>query len=196
MPHGRPAKKPKTAHGASIAPTNNAVKAKADSKVKNQSRAKSAEDVGEEPSGNKADALAALEAHSRMMLGLMGGGDVSDDDQGGNRAESSSMALRRGNKRSNGVSRFGADEDSSENETEDEDDDGEGFTSDDGWGAEDGMVTDSEEEDIMQSSSGKGKGKRTGKLLFIPSLWFALTYRRFSLASQRKGISRHVLRVS
>lgn len=81
----------------------------------------------ESDGSDKAGILAALEAHSRALLGL-------DQDTEGS-AESSAMALKR------------AAEDLSSEEMDDEDSDGDlGEMEDDGWGAEDGMVSDSEDE--------------------------------------------------
>jgi len=74
-----------------------------------------------EGDGDKSAMLAALQAHSRAMFGLDGPAE----------AESSTQAQRRI------APPVGEDED------EDEDDE---FQSDDGWGAEDGFVSDSEEE--------------------------------------------------
>jgi hypothetical protein len=70
--------------------------------------------------------LAALQAHGRAMFGSEGG-----------IAESSAQAQRRAMS-SSGDSEEDGDEDDNEEE--------EGFSSDDGWGAEDGFVTDSEDE--------------------------------------------------
>jgi hypothetical protein len=71
----------------------------------------------DEDDGDKEAMLAALQAHSRAMFGL----------DGPDEAESSTQALRR------------------LSPTRDEDD-GDEFQSDDGWGADDGFVSDSEAE--------------------------------------------------
>ncbi|KAK8843950.1 hypothetical protein IAR55_006742 [Kwoniella newhampshirensis] len=87
--------------------------------------------------------LAALEARSRAMLGL----DPAP------RAESSKQARKK--MRAGTASLSGSDDD------EDEDSDGgdvEAFSSDDGWGAEDGFVTDSEDELVGQA---KGHNSRS-----------------------------------
>lgn len=73
--------------------------------------------------------LAALQAHSRALLGI-----AEQDDE----AESSTMAQRR----------------AALSDVDDEDDEG---MSDDGWGAEDGMVSDSEDEFAAGGSEAKGE---------------------------------------
>jgi hypothetical protein len=75
---------------------------------------------GSEEGGDddKSAMLAALEAHSRAMFGL----------DGPDEAESSSQAQRRLSPQSDA-----------------EEDEGDEFQSDDGWGAEDGFVSDSED---------------------------------------------------
>lgn len=69
---------------------------------------------------DKSAMLAALQAHSRAMFGL----------DGPDEAESSSQAQRRLSPRSGDAV---------------EDDEGDEFQSDDGWGADDGFVSDSED---------------------------------------------------
>lgn len=70
--------------------------------------------------------LAALQAHSMALLG------IGPSDTGNQAGESSSMAQRRAM--------------ASSDEDEDADEDDEDGMSDDGWVAEDGMVSDSEDE--------------------------------------------------
>lgn len=82
--------------------------------------------------------LAALEAHSRKLLGIA---DEEEDDE--TVAESSAMAQRRA------VISHG----------EDEDDEDEEEMSDDGWGAGDGMISDSEDEFAVGGLGGVKKGK-------------------------------------
>lgn len=81
--------------------------------------------------------LAALQAHTRALFGLEGDGP----DQ----AESSASAQRRATK---AMARAGSETsgDGAEEESEDE----EGYHTDDGWGADDGFVTDSEDEFASQ----------------------------------------------
>jgi hypothetical protein len=81
----------------------------------------SASSSGSEEGGDddKSAMLAALEAHSRAMFGL----------DGPDEAESSSQAQRRLSPPSGDA----------------EEDEGDEFQSDDGWGAEDGFVSDSED---------------------------------------------------
>jgi len=74
---------------------------------------------------DKSAMLAALQAHSRAMFGL----------DGPDEAESSSQAQRRLSPQSGDV----------------DEDEGDEFQSDDGWGAEDGFVSDSE--DGLESES-------------------------------------------
>ena len=144
LQNGRPAKKARTVPSSSS--TGNA--------TKNPTSGSKAADG---PSPDRSEALAALEAHSRMMLGLLGGGgsDKEDDEEDGNdEAESSAMAARR----------LAAGHGSPSEDGSDDGEDDDGFTSDDGWGAEDGMVSDSEEEGMMRSASvAKGKGKSKGR---------------------------------
>ena len=81
----------------------------------------SASSSGSEEGGDddKSAMLAALQAHSRAMFGL----------DGPDEAESSSQAQRRLSPQSGDA----------------EEDEGDEFQSDDGWGAEDGFVSDSED---------------------------------------------------
>jgi hypothetical protein len=74
--------------------------------------------------------LAALQAHSRALLGIDGPED----------AESSIQAQRRLSHPSDDE-----EEEECEDDEDDEEEEGEEFQSDDGWGAEDGFVTDSED---------------------------------------------------
>jgi hypothetical protein len=75
--------------------------------------------------------LAALQAHGMAMFGL-GGADP---------AESSTHARRRFSESISGGSECPVDDD--------EEVQGADFHSDDGWGAEDGFVSDSEEEEAL-----------------------------------------------
>ena len=168
IPNGRPAKKVKLAHPATkVKPS---ISKKAASAAVPDIRSDSDEEEAEaQYNGNGADkssALAALEAHSRIMLGLMGGAGPEDDMEHRAAAESSAMAARRharSLKRRVGHSDGSDDEDEDQDDSaEDDDNDAEGFSSDDGWGAEDGMVTDSEEEGLMAIPKRKDKGKSKG----------------------------------
>lgn len=78
---------------------------------------------------DRAAMLAALEAHGRAMFGFDGPEEAESSEQG--------------RKRLSGISESG--EESADSQEED-DDDAEAFSSDDGWGEGDEMVTDSEDE--------------------------------------------------
>lgn len=90
------------------------------------------EDEEEEEESLNAARLAALEAHSRALLGLppMPTESASEDDD--SEAED--------------------DEDDEDEENDEEEGTGEEYISDDGWGAEDGFVSDSEDEFASTSS--------------------------------------------
>ncbi|ODO10339.1 hypothetical protein I350_00934 [Cryptococcus amylolentus CBS 6273] len=93
-------------------------------------------DGEEDGEARKAAQLAALEAHSRALLGLppLSPPSKPDDDDHVDSAEQES-----------------------EEEAEDDEGEGEDFESDDGWGAEDGFVSDSEGELTAQASTTKSK---------------------------------------
>ena len=85
----------------------------------------------EDGQDDRAAMLAALQAHGRAMFGLDGPEEAESSDQGRRRLSGSSAS------NDEGVS------------DDNEDDDAEGFSSDDGWGEGDEMVTDSEEETLL-----------------------------------------------
>jgi len=82
--------------------------------------------------------LAALEAHGRAMFGFDGPEEAESSEQG--------------RKRLSGTSESG--EESADLQEED-DDDAEAFSSDDGWGEGDEMVTDSEDEMMIAPKPGE-----------------------------------------
>lgn len=106
-------------------------------------------------SNDQAAMLAALEAHSRAIFGL----------DGPDEAESSAQAQRRASASSGG------------NEDEDQDDDGDEFQSDDGWGAEDGFVSDSEDE-LHEEMPSTGRSKRDSPVVRVEEVVFTPTGRR------------------
>lgn len=90
--------------------------------------------------------LAALQAHSRALMGL----------DGPDEAESSKQALQRQSDNSSDV--------------DDDGDEAEEFQSDDGWGADDGFVTDSEEDDLDEQDTREADTKvaRVPEVVFAP----------------------------
>lgn len=108
--------------------------------------------------------LAALQAHSRSLLGI----------DGPEEAESSTQAQRR-------LSRSSSDEDGDDldGDGDGDDDDEAEFQSDDGWGAEDDFVSDSEDglEDITKPISQKEKEKevvvKSAERSKVPEVVFA-----------------------
>lgn len=89
---------------------------------------------------DKAGMLAALQAHNRAMLGL----------DGPDEAESSAQGRRRMSASGSDASDDGDSEDDGDGD-EDEEEDAEGFSSDDGWGEGDEMVSDSEDEVLQKA---------------------------------------------
>ena len=87
---------------------------------------------------DRAAMLAALEAHGRAMFGFDGPEEAESSEQGRKRL-SGSFESGSGN----------------EDESEEEDDDAEAFSSDDGWGEGDEMITDSEDEMMPASKPGQ-----------------------------------------
>lgn len=129
---------------------------------------------GSDDGGDQAAMLAALQAHSRSLLGI----------DGPEQAESSLQAQRR-------LSQSSDDEDDDDDEGDHEgdnnnlgDEDGaemEEFQSDDGWGAEDGFVSDSEDglEEITKPTPVRAKEKETAlvgkgsETIRVPEVVFA-----------------------
>ena len=114
-------------------------------------------DSSDEPSSDEGDdkaaMLAALQAYSRALLGL----------DGPEEAESSKQGRRR-------LSSPGSDEASDEDEEHGEGSEGdtEEFSSDDGWGEGDDLVTDSEEEEMAVLPSSIRK-PAVPEVVFAPS---------------------------
>ncbi|OWZ69104.1 hypothetical protein AYX15_00284 [Cryptococcus neoformans] len=109
------------------------------------------EDEEEEEESLNAARLAALEAHSRALLGLppMPIESASEDDD--SEAED--------------------DEDDEDEENDEEEGTGEEYISDDGWGAEDGFVSDSEDEfaNGQSKASPSSSTPRVPEVVFDPS---------------------------
>jgi hypothetical protein len=115
---------------------------KAGATKKASKRPRAASPSGSSSSGSaggdddRAAMLAALEAHGRAMFGFDGPEEAESSEQG--------------RRRLSGTSESGTGE-----EEDSDDDDAEAFSSDDGWGEGDEMVTDSEDEMIVASKPGK-----------------------------------------
>jgi hypothetical protein len=97
----------------------------------------------EDEDEDKAAMLAALQAHTRAMLGLDGPDEAESSEQGRRRMSASGSDVSG---------------DSDHSDGDDDDDDAEGFTSDDGWGEGDEMVTDSEDEAIQAAPAAVSNG--------------------------------------
>jgi hypothetical protein len=115
----------------------------------------SGSDDEDESGDDRAAMLAALQAHGRAMFGL----DVDVPE-----AESSTQAQRRAAASSSGGSE--------PDEGDEGDTDGDGgaeYQSDDGWGAEDGFVSDSEEDEVF------GAAEQVERVVKVPEVVFAPT---------------------
>jgi hypothetical protein len=137
------------------------------------------EDEGDDTNDNQA-MLAALQAHGRAMFG-----GLDDEDSP---AESSAQAQRRASMSQ--VSSTGSEEE----------EDGEGFSSDDGWGAEDGFVSDSEDElvqtrPVNQQAQSPGPSRSCGKRwqLTPSSQWLSLQYQKWCSHRRQELVIPHYL---
>ncbi|ORY24214.1 hypothetical protein BCR39DRAFT_547545 [Naematelia encephala] len=101
----------------------------------------------EDVEDDRAAMLAALNAHSRTLLGI-----ATEDS-----AESSEQGRRR-------MASLSGSEDE---EVDDDDESGDEYQSDDGWGAEDGFVTDSEDEGMKEQETSKQKAS-VPEVVFAP----------------------------
>lgn len=117
------------------------------------SGSRSGSDDEDDSGDDRAAMLAALQAHGRAMFGL----DAPE-------AESSTQAQRRAAASSSGGSESGEEDDDDSDE-----DEGAEYQSDDGWGADDGFVSDSEEEEVLGAAEEVERVAKVPEVVFAPT---------------------------